>query len=236
MSNLLSDAAADAKPNQPNSGMKGRISISGFIREVENELTVAQATAGRPYFEVAEVTLEVSFALDASAKAGSKLFVIELGGETKAQQTHKAVLKLKPLTAAQIAAIEVLRAARASGGSGTIVIADGGRSGNGGGGEGRELPRAATETAAVQPMPVPALWASPEGAALSAIAEECNRALAEVATSDVAVVAVEVGPMTERETEALAVDPERQRAMDEADVVPVQPTTTIQPAAGRQYG
>lgn len=226
------------------SGMKGRISISRFIREVESELSAAQATAGRPFFEVTDVTLEVSFALDASAKAGAKLFVIDLGGETKAQQTHKVVLKLKPLTAAQIAAIEVLRAAHAAGGSGTIVITDGG---SGGGGEGRALPRATVVAAPTQPVPVPALWATPEeappdsaAATLDAIAAECNRALAEVASDDATVVAETVGPPSSREIEAQARVVTDSAGIDTAeadDLVLVSATTTpTQPAADHEYG
>ena len=77
--------------------MKGRISIPDFIHRVKNELVEAQGRPGDPFYELTEVTLEVSFILDASAKAGMDLWVAEIGAETKAQQTHKVTLKLVPL-------------------------------------------------------------------------------------------------------------------------------------------
>ncbi len=77
--------------------MKGKISLGDFIKDVKKELIEAQDTSGDPFYELEEVRLEVSFVLDASAKAGGKLLVVELGGETKAQQTHKVSLTLRPL-------------------------------------------------------------------------------------------------------------------------------------------
>ena len=77
--------------------MKGKISLNDFIHRVKGELVAAQQPDGNPFYELTEVTLEVSFALDASAKAGFDLYVVELGSEAKAQQTHKVALKLKPL-------------------------------------------------------------------------------------------------------------------------------------------
>ena len=75
--------------------MKGRMSLVSFIEEVKLELL--QESKTEPFFELDEVTLEVSFVLDATAKAGVKLYVVDVGGETKAQQTHKVSLKLFPL-------------------------------------------------------------------------------------------------------------------------------------------
>ena len=43
-----------------------------------------------------EVELEVTFALDAEAKAGGKFIVVDIGGKTKATQTHKVKIKLTP--------------------------------------------------------------------------------------------------------------------------------------------
>jgi len=77
--------------------MKGKISLGDFIKDVKQELIEAQDTSGDPFYELEEVRLEVSFVLDTSARAGGKLFVVELGGETKAQQTHKVSLTLRPL-------------------------------------------------------------------------------------------------------------------------------------------
>ena len=78
--------------------MKGRISLNDFIHRVKAELVAAQQTRqGDPFYELKEVSLEVSFAVDASAKAGFDLYVVDLSGETKAQQTHKVTLKLTPL-------------------------------------------------------------------------------------------------------------------------------------------
>lgn len=78
--------------------MKGNISISDFIHRVKQELVDAQeARIGDPFYRLAEVTLEISFVLDTTAKAGGSLYVVEMSGETKAQQSHKVTLKLLPL-------------------------------------------------------------------------------------------------------------------------------------------
>jgi hypothetical protein len=77
--------------------MKGRISIKEFIQRVKEELVDAQDKTGSPFYELNEVTLEISFALEATGKAGFDLYVVELGSEAKAQQSHKVSLKLTPL-------------------------------------------------------------------------------------------------------------------------------------------
>ena len=43
-----------------------------------------------------EVELEISFILDAEASAGAKFIVIDVGGKTKATQSHKVKIKLIP--------------------------------------------------------------------------------------------------------------------------------------------
>lgn len=75
--------------------MKGNISLKSFIEEVKNELK-ASINDEDPFFELGDVELEVSFALDAEAQAGAKLFVVDVGGSTKATQTHKVKLTLTP--------------------------------------------------------------------------------------------------------------------------------------------
>lgn len=69
--------------------------MADFIREVKADLLEALDNE-TPFFEIGDVELEVSFALDASAKAGAKLFVVDIGGETKATQTHKVKIQLHP--------------------------------------------------------------------------------------------------------------------------------------------
>ncbi len=76
--------------------MKGHISIGDFIKQVKSELIMAQDTES-PFYELAEVTLELSFVLDVSGKAGFKLWAVEIGGESKAAQSHKVTLTLTPL-------------------------------------------------------------------------------------------------------------------------------------------
>ncbi|UVL01382.1 trypco2 family protein [Pseudomonas sp. B21-048] len=71
------------------------ISLVDFIKEVKQELRAAVDTED-PFFEMGEVELEITFALDASAKAGLKLVVADFGGETKATQPHKVKVKLHP--------------------------------------------------------------------------------------------------------------------------------------------
>ena len=75
--------------------MKGMISLVDFIKEVKKELRAAVDNED-PFFEMGEVELEVSFTLDASAKAGVKLLVADIGGQTKATQMHKVKIKLHP--------------------------------------------------------------------------------------------------------------------------------------------
>lgn len=75
--------------------MKGNISLTDFIKEVKGELRAAIDNED-PFFEMGEVELEVTFALDIGGKAGVKLVVLDLGGETKATQTHKVKIKLHP--------------------------------------------------------------------------------------------------------------------------------------------
>ncbi|EIJ0985533.1 hypothetical protein LH715_004518 [Vibrio vulnificus] len=75
--------------------MKGNISLKAFIEEVKEELRNS-INDDDPFFIMGDVELEVSFALDAEAKAGAKLFVVDVGGSTKATQTHKVKLTLSP--------------------------------------------------------------------------------------------------------------------------------------------
>ena len=77
--------------------MKGNISLGDFIQQVKRELVSAQDSSDGAFLLLKEVELEVSFVLDASASAEGQLLVVKLGGETKATQTHKAVLKFTPL-------------------------------------------------------------------------------------------------------------------------------------------
>ena len=76
--------------------MKGNISLKDFITEIRTELEQAQVPEKDAFFALQEVQLEVSFALDASAKGSGKFIVVDVAGETKATQTHKVTLKLVP--------------------------------------------------------------------------------------------------------------------------------------------
>jgi hypothetical protein len=82
-----------------------------FIKEVKSELRAA-VDNDDPFFEMGEVELEVTFALDISGKAGIKLIVAELGGETKATQTHKVRLKLHPFVEDEVPSQLVLDSAK----------------------------------------------------------------------------------------------------------------------------
>ena len=77
--------------------MKGNISLGSFIQQVKEELVAAQDSSGHPFYELESVQLEVTFALEAGGGAKGNLVVLELGGKTKASQTHKAILTLKLL-------------------------------------------------------------------------------------------------------------------------------------------
>lgn len=77
--------------------MKGNISLKEFVESVKNDL-ISAADNDNHFFHLDNVELEITFGLDASAKAGAKLFVVEFGGEAKASQVHKVKLTLTPLT------------------------------------------------------------------------------------------------------------------------------------------
>lgn len=77
--------------------MKGNISIGDFIHQVREELVAALDKSGDPFYELEEVNLEISFALEAGVGTKMKFYVVELGGDTAATQTHKVSLKLVPL-------------------------------------------------------------------------------------------------------------------------------------------
>ena len=98
--------------------MKGMISLVDFIKEVKQELRAA-VDKEDPFFEMGDVELEVTFALDATAKAGAKLFVVDIGGETKATQTHKVKIKLHPFVDDD--APQQIPAQRAQKGSGLVT-------------------------------------------------------------------------------------------------------------------
>ena len=126
--------------------MKGRISIAEFIHKVKDELVRAQNRDGDPFYELSEVTLEVSFVLDASAKAGVDLYVLELGGETKAQQSHKVTLRLTPLTQLAQSNADAVAAkssdqapTQTEGPAKQVTVAQGTGGGGGGGSGGRGL-------------------------------------------------------------------------------------------------
>jgi hypothetical protein len=87
--------------------MKGKISIGDFIHKVRDDLVEAQEGKGMSFYELSEVTLEVASALEATANAGFNLYVVELGGESKAQQTHKVSMRLTPLRSANLVSPDV---------------------------------------------------------------------------------------------------------------------------------
>ena len=82
--------------------MKGHISLKNFIHQVRDELVQAQDPSKNPFYELQTVQLEVTFALEATGGAKGRLVVVELGGETKASQTHKIILTLNPLPTASL--------------------------------------------------------------------------------------------------------------------------------------
>jgi len=174
------DSVAVEPPTKPT--MKGGISLSDFIKEVESELFYAQATTKRPVFELGEATLDVTFSLDTSAKGGTKLLVFELGGEAKAQQIHKVSLKLRPLTRKQVAAIDAVRHALQGGGGGGHV-----QPGSGGGGTSLRKPLEARSLAANQgddPLAdIPAVWFAPASTSVSEpVTQHLEQAVSEAAT------------------------------------------------------
>lgn len=77
--------------------MKGKISIGDFIHQVKKELVEAQGASGDSFYELHDVELEITFALETKGKGGINLYVVELGGQAAASQTHKVTLKLKPI-------------------------------------------------------------------------------------------------------------------------------------------
>ena len=80
--------------------MKGGISLKDFIQGVRKELEEARVAPEDAFFELDQITLEASFSLDVSGKGGAKFVVLDVSGESKASQTHKVTLVLKPFTKA----------------------------------------------------------------------------------------------------------------------------------------
>ncbi|MEZ4396599.1 MAG: trypco2 family protein [Candidatus Krumholzibacteriia bacterium] len=73
-------------------------SLGSFISEVSKELQAVQSQdPGKARFELTDVTLEISFTLDASASGGAKLMVVEVGGSTKTSEAHKVTVRLQPI-------------------------------------------------------------------------------------------------------------------------------------------
>ncbi len=82
--------------------MKGNISIGDFIRQVKDEIKEARDKTLDPLFKLEEISLEISFALEAGAGSKMKLYVVEVGADTKATQTHKVTLRLVPIAGADL--------------------------------------------------------------------------------------------------------------------------------------
>jgi hypothetical protein len=78
--------------------MKGNISLKQFIQEVKQELVDAQDSSN-PFYELHEVQLEVSFALEIEGGGKAKFVVVELGANTTASQLHRVIMKFVPLDA-----------------------------------------------------------------------------------------------------------------------------------------
>jgi hypothetical protein len=70
--------------------------LQDFIQKVREELMAAENEAD-PFFELGDIELEISFALETEGGGTAKFVVVELGGKTTASETHKVTVTLKPL-------------------------------------------------------------------------------------------------------------------------------------------
>ena len=79
--------------------MEGMISLKKFILGVKRELQEASAEGSKnPFLELTQVELEAEFSLDATASAeGGFKFLVKVGGETSASQSHKVKLIFSPI-------------------------------------------------------------------------------------------------------------------------------------------
>ena len=86
--------------------MKGNIDLKKFITGVKEELVQASKDGStNPFFELPEVELQTEFSLEASASAeGGFKFLIKVGAGTTAGQSHKVLLKFKPLPVTYLSA------------------------------------------------------------------------------------------------------------------------------------
>ncbi len=75
--------------------VKGRISLSEFIKETKQELRSA-VDEDDPFFYLDRVDLEVTFGLDVEAKVGAKFFVFDAKTSVQGVQTHKVTMSLTP--------------------------------------------------------------------------------------------------------------------------------------------
>lgn len=77
--------------------MKGKIELGQFIQEVKSDLQKGYDRDDDLFFSLENVTLEVSFVLEASGGGKGKLLVVDLEAAAKGTQAHKVTLDLKPL-------------------------------------------------------------------------------------------------------------------------------------------
>ncbi len=78
--------------------MKGNIELNPFVKQVKKELIAAQEKDSESSFALEEVELEVAFVVDVSAKAKTKLFVVDSEAQAGDLQIHRVRLRFTPPT------------------------------------------------------------------------------------------------------------------------------------------
>ncbi len=78
--------------------MKGNIELNPFVKQLKNVLIAAQEKDSESSFALEEVELAVAFVVDVSAKAKTKLFVVDSEAQTGGLQIHKVRLRFAPST------------------------------------------------------------------------------------------------------------------------------------------
>jgi len=77
--------------------MSGSIGLATFIDEVKRELMQPATDQTDKLLMVEEVELQIQIGISRQGTAGLKVYVVELGGNLKRDDTHTVKVKLQPL-------------------------------------------------------------------------------------------------------------------------------------------
>jgi hypothetical protein len=77
--------------------MSDSIGLAELLNEVKRELTQSDSGQTPKLLMVEEVELQIQIGISRQGSAGLKVYVVELGGNLKRDDTHTVKVKLQPL-------------------------------------------------------------------------------------------------------------------------------------------